>query len=337
MDILKLERAYKTKRVLVTGAAGFIGSHLTELLVKLGADVSALVHYNSRSSIGWLEGSEFENDVNIVFGDVRDTFLCTNLYRNQEIVFNLAALIGIPYSYSAPSSYFETNLVGSINALEAMKENGEGILVQMSTSEVYGSAITTPMDEKHPLQPQSPYSASKISADAAAISYHASFGTQVVLARPFNTYGPRQSMRAIIPTIINQLMKECEIVDLGNVTPIRDFTYVSDTCRLLCKLAVDEGAIGNAINIGTGIGTSIEDLFKTICKIMSINKESRIDPGRKRPDSSEVDCLICDNSKLLSLTGSATEVSLEEGLGHTVEWFAANSDKTKNRKQRYFI
>ena len=332
-----LENEFSDKKILVTGAGGFIGSHLAELLVKLGADVTALIHYNSNGTRGWLENSPLLSEINIASGDVRDAFQIRKIVDKKEIVFNLAALIGIPYSYLAPSSYFETNVVGAINLFEAVRDQANCRVIQMSTSEVYGTAKVVPMSESHMLQPQSPYSASKVAADAVALSYHSSFDTQVVLGRPFNTYGPRQSRRAVIPTIICQLLEDNEKVSLGNLDAIRDFTYVEDTCRLLCLLATCERSIGEVINIGTGVGVTVRELFEKISLLMGKSVDINIDQERKRPEKSEVDKLICDNSKLMDLTGSRPSTQLDDGLMRTIEWFTDNLQVNGPGRDYYYV
>ena len=249
----------RLERVLVTGADGFIGSHLSELLFAQGYSVKALSQYNSFNHWGWLEDVECVNEIEILNGDIRDPHFCRNATKNVDIVFHLAALIAIPYSYVAPSSYVDTNVMGTLNICQAAVDNTVRRLIHVSTSEVYGTAQYVPIDEKHPLQPQSPYSASKIGADAVAMSFFSAFGLPLTIARPFNTYGPRQSARAVIPTIISQIANGKKQVKLGDVTPTRDFNYVADTCRGLLELARCGRAIGETVNIGSNFEISVGD------------------------------------------------------------------------------
>ena len=262
MDMLK------NKNVLVTGADGFIGSHLVELLVKKSASVRALSYYNSFNNWGWLEDINCKNDVEIISGDIRDYNCCQKITKGIDLVFHLAALIGIPYSYYSPKSYVETNVGGTQNLCHATLENCCQKLIHTSTSEVYGTAVYVPIDEKHPLQAQSPYSATKIGADSIAISYFYSFELPVTIVRPFNTYGPRQSARAIIPTIITQILENKSIVELGDISTNRDFIYVKDTCKGIIKLAENNDAVGEVVNIGTNHEITIKDLFYKINDIM---------------------------------------------------------------------
>jgi len=328
---------YNGKKVLVTGAGGFIGSHLVESLVESGAEVQALVQYRSDSKRGWLDYSKILNDVEVVSGDIRDPFQARNIVSGKDIVFNLAALIGIPYSYIAPSRYIETNVTGALNILEAIRTGLGGRLVQMSTSEVYGSAIEIPMDENHPLHAQSPYSASKIAADSLAISYFRSFGTSVVIARPFNNYGPRQSRRAVIPTIITQVLSGQDPVQLGNIKTTRDFVYVSDTCRALLKLGLANDVYGEVVNIGTGKDISIAMVFDLVKQITGSSVSIEVDDNRVRPDSSEVFRLICCNKKLIHTIGSMTFTSLKEGLSQSVEWYSQNADRFGKSQHVYYV
>lgn len=320
------------KRVLVTGADGFIGSHLTELLVREGYQVRALALYNSFNDWGWLETIKDLNKVDVVTGDIRDPFFCNEITKNIDIVFHLAALIAIPFSYKAPQSYVETNVTGTLNICKAALENKVKRVMHTSTSEVYGTARYVPIDEKHPLQPQSPYSASKIGADAMAMSFYLSFGLPVTIARPFNTFGPRQSARAVIPTIISQIASGKKEISLGDVTPTRDFNFVEDTCLGMLKVATSEKTIGQTVNIGSNREISIEDTFNLIKKIMNKNDVQLIkDENRIRPTNSEVHRLWCDNTLVKSLTGFEPKFSLEEGMRQTVEWFL-NPENLKRYK-----
>lgn len=308
-------------RVLVTGADGFIGSHLCELLVEAGHEVTALAQYNSRGFWGWLEDVAVRDALRVVSGDIRDPRLCRQLVTGQEQVFHLAALIAIPYSYQAPHSYLETNVTGTLNLVEAARDAGVTRFVQTSTSEVYGTAQYVPIDEAHPLQPQSPYSASKIAADAMALSYHHTFQLPVVVARPFNTYGPRQSARAVIPSIIAQVASGRTTLQLGDTTPTRDFNYVTDTCRGLVALAGCDEALGQAVNIGSNSEISIHDLVMRIGDLMGTSLTIETDAQRLRPAGSEVFRLWCDNTRIQQLVGYAPAVSLDAGLAQTIAWF----------------
>ncbi len=325
----------KKLNVLVTGADGFIGSHLSEQLVKAGCQVRVLTLYNSFNNWGWLENSPFQKDMEIVSGDIRDPFLCKKITKDIDIVFHLAALIAIPYSYIAPSSYIDTNVTGTLNMVQAAMENGVKRFIQTSTSEVYGTALYAPIDEKHPLQPQSPYSASKIGADAIAMSYYNSFSFPVAIARPFNTYGPRQSARAVIPNIISQIAAGKEVLDLGDLTPTRDFNYVEDTCQGFIELAQCDNAVGRTINIGSGGEISVGDTAELIKKLMKSSIIIRHDEARIRPGKSEVFRLISDISLISSLTSYKAQNTLEEGLSKTIEWFK-NTDNLKHYKTNLY-
>ena len=309
------------KRVLVTGADGFIGSHLSEMLFEAGAKVRCLVQYNSFNSWGWLEQAESRQQLEVISGDIRDGAFVMSLVKDVEVVFNLAALIAIPYSYVAPDAYIQTNVHGALNVMQAARAHGVARVVQVSTSEVYGTAQYVPIDEKHPLQPQSPYSASKIGADTIAESFHRSFGLPVVLARPFNTYGPRQSARAVIPTVITQLLAGVPVLRLGSLHPTRDFNFVEDTCLGLILLAQCEAAIGQTVNIGSNAEISIGGLVGLIQEIMNVDVPIDVEDKRLRPPQSEVERLWCDNTKIAGMTGFAPAVSIREGLARTIEWF----------------
>ena len=322
---------WQGKRVLVTGADGFIGSHLTESLVKAGAKVRALAIYNSFNSWGWLDSSEFKSDIEVVTGDVRDPFFCKVITKDIDVVFHLAALIAIPYSYQAPNSYVETNVNGTLNIAQACLENGVQRLMHTSTSEVYGTAQYVPIDEKHPLQPQSPYSASKIGADAMAMSYFNAFELPVCIARPFNTYGPRQSARAVIPTIISQIANGMSEIKLGDTSPTRDFNYVTDTCRGMMTIAASEKTIGQTVNIGSNFEISVQDTLDMIKDIMRSDVQFIVDEQRMRPKDSEVFRLWCDNSLINDLTGFEPQESIRSGLEKTIDWFT-KSENLKHYK-----
>lgn len=322
---------FEDKRVLVTGAGGFIGSHLVDELVGRGAIVTALVHYNSRNDWGLLEdryGGE-NPPVRILMGDVVDPYNVRNAVKDQEIVFHLAALIGIPYSYLAPESYVRTNTMGTLNVLQAAMEEGVERIVHTSTSEVYGTARYTPIDEKHPLQGQSPYSASKIGADKIAESYYCSFGLPVATLRPFNTYGPWQSTRAIIPTIITQALGGDQ-VKIGSLDPVRDLTFVKDTVRAFLMIASTGRAIGKTIHIGNGRGVTIGELANLILQGIDPSIPIVSEPGRMRPGQSEVMKLICDNTLAKEVLGWSPTVTLEEGLALTISWMRDNLDRYKS-------
>ncbi len=310
-----------SRKYLVTGAAGFIGSHLVEQLVEQGADVTALVHYNAARHIGNLDylPPEKIGSVRIVFGDVEDIEFVNGLDSDFDCVFHLAALIAIPYSYSAPRSYLRTNCEGTMNILEVVRRGRAGRVVHTSTSEVYGSAIVTPIDENHPLQAQSPYSASKIAADKIAEAYHRSFETSVVTVRPFNTYGPRQSRRAFVPSVAVQAIAG-EAIHVGSLFPVRDMTYVSDTVAGFIALAKSEGVLGETYNLGTGTGYAMQDILDRIVKQAGSRSDVVFDPQRVRPAGSEVDKLISNNEKMKAATGWAPKVDLDEGLARTLEF-----------------
>ncbi len=308
-------------KALVTGADGFIGSHLTEMLLHNGYDVRALTYYNSFNNWGHLEGLSHPG-LEIVSGDVRDPNLCQELVAGTDLVFHLAALIAIPYSYTAPDSYVDTNVRGTLNICNAVRRCGGPRLLVTSTSEVYGTGLYVPMDEKHPRQAQSPYSASKIGADAMAMSFYNAFELPVTIVRPFNTYGPRQSARAIIPTIITQIASGMKEIKVGDLSPTRDLTYVEDTCKGFLAIAREPKTIGEEVNISTNFEVSMRDLFELIAKVMGADVRYVEDNARIRPGKSEVFRLWGDNTKLRSMTGFAPDCTLEEGLTRTVEWFS---------------
>jgi NAD dependent epimerase/dehydratase len=309
------------KRVLVTGADGFIGSHLTELLLEKGYKVRALAYYNSFNHWGWLEEFSSHPNLEVVTGDIRDPFFVKTIMKDIEVVFHLAALIAIPYSYHAPDSYVDTNIKGTLNICQAAKELKGIRVLHTSTSEVYGTAQYVPIDESHPKQPQSPYSASKIAADAMAMSFYSSFGLPVTVVRPFNTYGPRQSARAIIPTIITQIASGKETIELGDLRPTRDLNFVRDTCMGFLAIDQEPATIGMEINIASNTEISMNDLVLLIAKLMGTSIKIKTDLERLRPKNSEVFRLFGNNSLLKQLTGWSSQTNLEDGLKETIAWF----------------
>ena len=313
------------RKVLVTGGEGFIGSTLVDHLLALGAEVRAYVHYKPYGSAGYLAGRE--DEVEIVAGDVRDGERVSEAVRGRDTVFHLAALIGIPYSYVAPESYIQTNVVGTYNVVNACRHHGIGRMVHTSTSETYGTALTAPISEEHPLQPQSPYSASKIGADMMALSFKHSFDVPVAVIRPFNTYGPRQSARAVIPTILSQLHAGATEIKLGSTTPTRDFNYVDDTARGFISVAESDRALGHVVNIGSGREISIGDLAELLVSVSGKDAKVVADESRVRPDNSEVERLLCDNSRAREWCGWEPQVSLEEGLRRTSDWVRDHLDR----------
>jgi NAD dependent epimerase/dehydratase len=326
----------KRKKVLVTGADGFIGSHLTEMLVKAGCEVRALSQYNSFNYWGWLENIDLSN-IEVVCGDVRDPNYCREITKDIDVVFHLAALIAIPYSYVAPDSYVATNVTGTLNICQAARDNGCERIIHTSTSEVYGTAQYVPIDEKHPIQPQSPYSASKIGADAMAMSFYNAFNLPLTIARPFNTYGPRQSTRAVIPTIITQIANGKKEIKLGDVSPTRDFNYVLDTCRGFIALAESDKTIGETVNIGSNFEISVGDTLNKIKEIMKSDVEFITDDQRLRPEKSEVFRLWCDNSKIHELTGFVPDYSIDQGLKATIDWFVEPANLSKYKADIYNV
>lgn len=310
-------------KCLITGAAGFIGSHLVELCVENNFQVKAFIHYNSRNSWGWLENLSCIEDIEIISGDIRDYDSVYSAMKGCDTVFHLAALIGIPYSYVSPLAYIKTNVEGTYNILQSAKELELENIVITSTSETYGTAQYVPIDEKHPLVGQSPYSATKIAADQLALSYHKSFNLPVKIIRPFNTYGPRQSARAVIPTIITQLLNEEEL-RLGNLHPTRDFTYVKDTAAAFVAICKSDEAVGQATNVGMNGEISIGDLAVLIGKLTGKEIVLNVESERIRPGNSEVERLWCDNSKILSLTHWKPKYTIESGLRETIDWIKDN-------------
>lgn len=325
------------KTVLVTGADGFIGSHLTELLVREGYRVKALSQYNSFNYWGWLEDINCLKEIEVLNGDVRDPHYCKHITKNVDTVYHLAALIAIPYSYVAPDSYVDTNIKGTLNICQAALENNVSRVVHTSTSEVYGTAQYVPIDENHPLQPQSPYSASKIGADAMAMSFYNAFDLPLTIARPFNTYGPRQSARAVIPTIITQIAAGKKQIKLGDVSPTRDFNYVADTCCGFLDLANSDKAIGQTVNIGSNYEITVGDTLNLIKEIMNSDVEFITEEQRIRPGKSEVHRLWCDNTKIRELTGFEPKYSIRKGLEATIEWFTKPDNLAKYKADIYNV
>lgn len=322
------------KKVLVTGADGFIGSHLTELLLEEGYEVRALSVYNSFNYWGWLDDINHPR-LEVVSGDVRDAAFCRHITQGCDTVFHLAALIAIPYSYVAPESYVDTNIKGTLNMCQAALDHNVRRLIVTSTSEVYGTARYVPIDENHPRQPQSPYSATKIGADAIAKSFYNAFNLPVTIARPFNTYGPRQSARAIIPTIITQIANGAREIKVGDLSPTRDFNFVKDTCRGFLAIARAEGVEGEEINIATGTEVTMKQTLMKIAEIMDADINWVVDPERIRPSKSEVFRLCGDNTKIETLTDWRPEWSLEEGLRATVDWFRNPDNLAKYKYNVY--
>lgn len=316
----------KGKKVLITGSEGFIGSHLTERLVELGAEVTALVQYNSFNNWGWIDtfDKKVKDSINVVTGDIREYDGMKRIIKGQDVVFHLAALIAIPYSYLSPMAYVRTNVEGTTNVLEACREYDVEKIVHTSTSETYGTALYVPIDEKHPMQGQSPYSASKIGADKIAESFYKSFNMPVATIRPFNTYGPRQSARAVIPTIISQILAGKNKIKLGSLTPTRDFNYVKDTAEAFINIAESDKTIGAVINAGSNYEISIGDTVKKIIQIIGKDTKIICDEDRIRPENSEVNRLWADNTKIKELTDWTPKYSLDEGLKETVEWIKNN-------------
>jgi NAD dependent epimerase/dehydratase len=318
------------KNILVTGAGGFIGSHLTELLVKKGYNVKAFVHYNSKNNWGWLESSDLKDQLEILQGDIRDYDAVNNAVKSVDTVFHLAALIGIPYSYISPLAYIRTNIEGTYNVLQSSRESDVENIMITSTSETYGTAQYIPIDENHPAVGQSPYAATKISADEIALSFYRSFDMPIKIVRPFNTYGPRQSARAIIPTVMSQLLSGKKELHLGNLTPTRDLTFVKDTAAGFYAISQSEKAIGRALNIGMNTEICIADLVQMIGKVTNntdfeiISKTERV-----RPVKSEVERLYCDNSLIKEYTGWSPDYDLQKGLEETAKWVKNNLNTYK--------
>jgi dTDP-glucose 4,6-dehydratase len=325
------------KKILITGAGGFIGSHLTEFLVKKGYTVKAFLRYNSQNNWGWLERSKILNEIEIILGDIRDYDSVNKALKGCDTVFHLAALISIPYSYISPLAYIKTNIEGTYNILDnALKNNLENIIIT-STSETYGSAKYIPIDENHPKLGQSPYSASKIAADQLALSYYLSFNLPVKIIRPFNTYGPRQSLRAIIPTIIIQLLRGCKKIKSGSLYPSRDFVFVNDTINAFYKIALSKKTIGEEINVATGNELSMNDLAKKIIEFTNVRAGLFFDKKRTRPNKSEVNRLVGSYKKINELTGWKSKYSIDEGLNITIKWFKSIQKSINYRFKIYNV
>jgi len=312
------------KKILITGATGFVGSHLTELCVEKGFEVLAFDRYNPNYNFGWLENSKYKNDINFQFGDIRDYDSVLKTMKNCEIVFHLAALIGIPYSYISPLAYLKTNVEGTYNVLESSKSLDIEQTIITSSSEVYGTAKYVPIDEKHPLTAQSPYSASKISADQLALSYWNSYRIPIKIIRPFNIYGPRQSSRAVIPSIIIQALNSKKEIKLGNIGPSRDFTYVTDTCNAFLEILKIKKFFGNTINVGSNTEYTIEHIANKILKKINSQAIVKREKSRVRSKTSEVVKLICDNKQILKHTNWKPKIDLDKGLDKTISWFKEN-------------
>lgn len=318
------------EKVFITGAGGFIGSHLSERCVEKGYQVRAFVHYNSRNSCGWLETSILKNRVEIITGDIRDYDSVFDAIQGCDKVIHLAALIGIPYSYISPLAYVRTNVEGTYNILQAAREIGIKKIIHTSTSEVYGTAQFVPISEIHPINPQSPYAATKAAADYLALSFYCSFGLPVAIVRPFNTYGPRQSARAVIPSIIIQILSGKKRIKLGSIHPSRDLTYIKDTVKGIIAVAESDRSIGKIINIGMNLEISIKELAKLVAKIMDVEIEIEREKKRQRPEKSEVKRLLADSKRAKELLGWSPKYNLEEGLRDTIAWFEKNLDIYKS-------
>lgn len=326
------------KSIAITGADGFIGSHLTEYLCARYKTVRVLVCYNSFGNWGWLDTVEKPVNLEVVLGDIRDSYFVSSFIKGADIVFHLAALIGIPYSYIAPQSYIDTNVSGTMHVLESSKHHGIERLLITSTSEVYGSAQYVPIDESHPIVPQSPYAASKVGADSLAMSYYRSFGLPVTIVRPFNTYGPRQSARAIIPTIIGQVASGVKSIQLGNLSPTRDLTFVKDTCKGFYEIAQKSEFIGDIVNVGSSFEISMSNLvFKILDLMDATDIEITLDKARIRPEDSEVDRLFADTNKLQKATGFKCEYNLDKGLLETIDFFKNPKNLAKYKMNLYSV
>ena len=326
-----------SKKVLITGATGFIGSHLAELCVELGIHVVAFDRYNPNNHWGWLENSKYKKEITVILGDIRDYDSVSKAMKGCSAVFHLAALIGIPYSYISPLAYIRTNIEGTYNVLESAKNLDLDEVLITSTSETYGTAQYTPIDENHPLVGQSPYSATKIAADQLAISYFKSFDLPVKIVRPFNTYGPRQSARAIIPTIISQLLTGKTSINLGNLTPTRDLSYVEDTCKAFIEIYESDALFGDVTNIGMNSEISIGNLSVLISNLMHTEITIESTEERLRPEKSEVDRLVCDNTKLLKYTSWKSNYTLENGIIKVIEWMKNHDNLNMYKADQYNV
>jgi dTDP-glucose 4,6-dehydratase len=330
-------------KLLVTGADGFIGSHLTEALAAAGHEVRAFVQYNSFNSRGWLDDADAKlmQRVSFMAGDVRDPYQAAEAVKGCEAVLHLAALIAIPFSYHAPDAYVDTNMKGTLNLLQAARQHGVRRFLHTSTSEVYGTARAAPIREDHPLQAQSPYAATKAAADLLALSFHASFGLPVCIVRPFNTFGPRQSARAVIPTVISQIASGRKKVHLGSLHPTRDFNYVADTCNGFIAALNSEAGVGEVVNFGSGFEISVADLARLIAEIMQADVSVELDPERVRPAASEVDRLCASNEKARQLFGWSPELAgrdgLRRGLAQTIDWFRQPRNLARYRPEIYNV
>ena len=325
------------EKIFITGATGFIGSHLAELLVRKGYKVVAFDRYNPNNNWGWLEHSDLKNEMDVILGDIRDFDSVNKSMEGCRTVFHLAALIGIPYSYVSPLAYIRTNIEGTYNILEASKGRGLEQVLITSTSETYGTAQYTPMDENHPLIGQSPYSATKISADQLALSYFKSFDLPVKIVRPFNTYGPRQSARAIIPTVISQLLNNKKTINLGNLSPIRDLTFVKDTCNGFIEIYKSKNLFGGVTNIGMNEEISMGDLVNLIANQMGKKVKIISTDERVRPKNSEVERLVCDNKKIKANTNWKPEYNIEKGISETIDWMGNPDNLSVYKSGQYNV
>ena len=319
-----------SKNILITGAAGFIGSTLAEFCVELGYNVRAFDRYNNNNNWGFLEKSKYKNDLEMILGDIRDYDSVSKATKKCDTIIHLAALISIPYSYVSPLAYIRTNVEGTYNVLESAKNNNVNQILITSTSETYGTAQYTPINENHPLVAQSPYASSKIAADQLSLSYFSSFNLPIKIVRPFNTYGPRQSSRAIIPSIINQCLSKNKKIKIGNLEPTRDFTYVQDTCTAFVEILKNKSFFGQIVNVGNNNEISIEEILNKIIKILKVDKKIEIENYRQRPKKSEVYQLVCDNNKLLSSTNWKPKTNIDQGLIKTIKWFKEINDTSKS-------
>ena len=337
MQSFKME--LKNKKVFVTGSGGFIGSHLLEALVHKGCEVKAFVHYNSFNKNGWIDSLEKSiiDAIEIISGDIRDAYCVKKAMKGSEVVFHLASLIGIPYSYYSPEAYVETNIKGTLNVLQAAEEINIKKIIHTSTSEVYGTAQFVPITENHPINPQSPYAATKAAADFLAMSFYRSFHVPVVIVRPFNTYGPRQSTRAIIPTIITQILSGAKEVKLGSLYPTRDLNFVTDTVDGFIKAAEIDSSVGNIFNLGSGNEISIKELAARVISLMGSNVEVVEDPLRKRPEKSEVERLVADYHKAKEELHWVSLTGFEDGLVKTIDWFSDKNNMHYYKNEKYAI